>query len=84
MTVQRRRPGGVVCFPVTLLKQRNANRVIKLNFSAEKNVIRPDAFAEDWTYTFTVSPVTKNPFQRNPPAPPVDAVTRAAVLAPVR
>ncbi len=60
------------------------NRVIKLNFSAEKNVIRPDAFAEDWTYTFTVSPVTKNPFQRNPPAPPVDAVTRAAVLAPVR
>lgn len=42
-------------------------RPIKLNFSVEKNVIKPDAFAEDWTFTFTFSPVTKNPFQRDPP-----------------
>ena len=60
------------------------DQIVKLNLSAEKNVVRPDPFAEDWTLTFTVSPVVKNPFQRNPPNPPIDAVTRAAVLAPIR
>lgn len=59
-------------------------QLVKLNFSAEKNVVKPDAFAEDWTFAFTFSPVIKNPFQKNPPTPPVDAVTRAAVLAPIR
>ncbi|WP_425045221.1 hypothetical protein [Primorskyibacter sp. S87] len=59
------------------------DRIVKLNLSAEKNVVRPDTFAEDWTFTFTVSPVTKNPFQ-HAPAPPVDTVTRAAVLSPIR
>ncbi|SMP24791.1 hypothetical protein [Shimia sagamensis] len=58
-------------------------QLVKLNFSADYNMVRPDAFAEEWTYTFTVSPVVKNPFQRTPPEP-VDAVTRAAVLAPIR
>lgn len=42
-------------------------RPIKLNLSAERNVIRPDAFSEDWTFSFTISPVTSNPFQRDPP-----------------
>lgn len=51
---------------------------------AAAQVIGPDAFAEDWTYIFTFSPVTKNPFQRNPPDQPVDHVTRAALLVPVR
>ena len=60
------------------------DQIVKLNFSIEKNVVRPDAFAEDWTATFTFSPVVKNPFQPNPPAPPVDEVTRAALLSPVR
>ena len=60
------------------------SQLIKLNFSAERNVIAPDAFAEDWTFTFTFSPVVSNPFQRTPPSPPVDAATRAAVLAPIR
>lgn len=59
-------------------------RVVKFNLSAERNVIAPDAFAEDTTLTFTVSPVIANPFQPNPPQPPVDAATRAAVLAPIR
>jgi hypothetical protein len=59
-------------------------RVAKLSFSAERNVIAPDAFAEDWTYTFTFSPVTTNPFQRTPQSPPVDAATRAAAIAPIR
>lgn len=59
-------------------------QLIKLNFGAEFNAVRPDAFASDWKFTFTFSPVIKNPFQRNPPTPPVDAVTRAAVLAPIR
>ncbi|MEO9779411.1 MAG: hypothetical protein ABJH07_15470 [Sedimentitalea sp.] len=58
--------------------------IIKLNFSVERNVVRPSAFAEDWTYTFAISPVTKNPFQPNPPMSNVDDVTRAAVLAPIR
>ncbi len=59
------------------------SQLVKLSFSAERNVIAPDAFAEDWTFTFQFSPVVKNPFQRTPP-PPVDAATRAAVLAPIR
>jgi len=54
-------------------------RPIKLNFSVEKNVIRPDAFAEDWTFTFTFSPVTKNPFQRNPPVTDVSMASRDGV-----
>lgn len=61
-------------------------QLVKLNFAAEYNAVRPDAFASDWKFTFTFSPVTKNPFQRNPPTPKeqVDAVTRAAVLAPIQ
>ncbi|WP_282150751.1 hypothetical protein [Ruegeria atlantica] len=59
-------------------------QLVKFNLSAEKNIVRPNPFAEDWTVTFTFSPVVKNPFQRNPPSPPVDAATRAAVLAPTR
>ncbi|TCL09234.1 hypothetical protein BXY66_1279 [Shimia isoporae] len=58
-------------------------RVVKLNLSAEKNVVTPDPFSEDWTYTLTVSPVVKNPLQPNPPTP-VDAATRARVLAPLK
>lgn len=60
------------------------SQLVKLNFSVEKNVVKPNAFGEDMTYTFTVSPVVKNPFQRTPPSPPVDAATRAAVLAPLK
>lgn len=60
------------------------DQIVKFNLSAEKNVVRPDPFSEDWTVTFTFSPVVKNPFQRNPPAPPVDEATRAALLAPIR
>ncbi|WP_108835622.1 hypothetical protein [Tateyamaria sp. Alg231-49] len=60
------------------------NQLIKLNAGIEKSVIAPDAFASDWKYTFTFSPVISNPFQPNPPSPPVDEVTRAAVLAPIR
>lgn len=59
-------------------------RIIKLNLSAEKNIVRPDPFSEDWTVTFTFSPVVKNPFQPTPPTPPMDAATRAALLAPIR
>ncbi len=59
-------------------------QIVKFNFSVEKNIVRPDPFAEEWTLTFNVSPVTKNPFQPTPRDPPVDAVTRAAVLAPIR
>ena len=59
-------------------------RFVKLNNSAEKNVVRPDAFAEDMTYMFTFSSVTKNPFQKNPPAPTLDEATRAALLVPIR
>ncbi|MCT8159517.1 hypothetical protein [Pseudoruegeria sp. SHC-113] len=74
-------------FPIQLAVSKTTaigSQIVKLNLSAERNVIRPDDFSEDWTFTFTVSPVVKNPFQPNPPAPPVDAATRAAVLAPVR
>jgi hypothetical protein len=59
-------------------------QLVKFNLSAEKNVVRPDPYAEDWTVTFTISPVVKNSFQPNPPSPPDDAATRAAVLAPIR
>lgn len=59
-------------------------QLVKLNFSIEKNIVRPDAFAEDWTMTFTFSPVLKNPFQPNPPSPPVDKAARRAVLEPIR
>lgn len=60
------------------------DQLIKLNFAAERNVIASDSFASDWKYTFQISPVVKNPFQRNPPPPPVDDVTRAALLEPIR
>ncbi len=60
------------------------DQIVKFNLSAEKNVVAPDPFSEDWTFTFTVSPVVKNPFQPNPPAPRVDDVTRAALLKPIR
>ncbi len=59
-------------------------QLVKLNAGIEKNVIAPDSFASDWKFTFTFSPVVANPFQPNPPSPPVDAVTRTAVLAPIR
>ena len=59
-------------------------QLVKLNLGIEKNVLAPESFASDWKYTFQISPVVKNPFQRNPPAPPVDAPTRAALLAPIR
>ncbi|GIT85045.1 hypothetical protein [Roseobacter sp. OBYS 0001] len=59
-------------------------QIVKLNAGIEKNVVAPDAFASDWKFTFTFSPVIKNPFQRNPPTPPADAATRAAVLAAIR
>ncbi|MEP2783495.1 MAG: hypothetical protein ABJO67_16695 [Pseudoruegeria sp.] len=55
------------------------SRLIKLNFSVERNVIQPDAFSEDWTATFTFSPVVSNPFQKDPP-PKIDPVTRASLL----
>jgi hypothetical protein len=60
------------------------NQLVKLNAGIEKNVVTPDAFASDWKFTFTFSPVIKNPLQSNPPTPPVDAVTRTAVLSPIR
>lgn len=59
-------------------------QIVKLNAGIEKNVVAPDAFASDWKFTFTFSPVIANPFQPNPPLPEVDEVTRAAVLAPIR
>ncbi|MDW3221462.1 MAG: hypothetical protein R8G34_01010 [Paracoccaceae bacterium] len=59
-------------------------QLVKLNAGIEKNVVSPDAFASDWKVTFTFSPVISNPFQPNPPSPPVDEATRAAVLAPIR
>lgn len=59
-------------------------QLVKLNAGIEKNAIAPDAFASDWKFTFTFSPVIKNPFQANPPTPLVDEATRAAVLAPLR
>lgn len=59
-------------------------QLVKLNAGVEKNVVAPDAFASDWKFTFTFNPVISNPFQKNPPAPEVDAKTRAAVLAPIR
>lgn len=59
-------------------------QLVKLNAGIEKNVVAPDAFASDWKLTFTFSPVIGNPFQPNPPAPEVDAATRAAVLVPIR
>lgn len=59
-------------------------QLVKLNAGIEKNVVAQEAFPSDWKFTFTFSPVISNPFQPNPPAPEVDAVTRAAVLAPIR
>ena len=59
-------------------------QLVKLNAGIERNVVAPDAFASDWKLTFTFSPVIGNPFQPNPPAPELDAATRAAVLAPIR
>lgn len=58
-------------------------QLVKLNFSIERNVERPNAFAEEWTATFTFSPVVRNPFQKNPPER-VDAAARAEVLRPIR
>ena len=60
------------------------NQIVKLNAGIEKNVVAPDDFASDWKFTLSFSPVIGNPFQPNPPSPPVDAVTRASVLAPIR
>ena len=57
---------------------------VKLNAGIEKNVVAPDDLASDWKFTLSFSPVIGNPFQPNPPSPPVDAVTRACVLAPIR
>lgn len=73
--------------PIQLAVAKTAvfgEQVVKFNLSAERNVVAPDAFSEDATIAFTVSPVTANPFQPNPPSAPVDAATRAAVLAPIR
>jgi hypothetical protein len=77
--------GWTVPFGVQVTKTTApGNQLIKLNAGIEKIVIATDAFAEDWTFTFQVSPVTSNPFQRTPPPAPVDEATRAAVLAPIR
>jgi len=76
-----------VPFGLTLAKTTAiGSQLVKLNLAAEYNAVRPDAFASDWKFTFSFSPVVKNPFQRNPPVPKseTDAVTRAAVLAPIR
>lgn len=40
------------------------SQLVKLNAGIEYNAVRPDAFASDWKFTFTFSPVAKNPFQR--------------------
>lgn len=40
------------------------NQLVKINAGIEYNVVRPDAFASDWKFTFTFSPVVKNPFQK--------------------
>ena len=37
---------------------------IKFNASIEYAAIRPDSFGPEWKFTFTVSPVVKNPFDR--------------------
>ncbi len=60
------------------------NRIVKLNFPVEKNVVKPDSFSEDRTFTSTFGPVVKNPLQPNPPSPPLDEVTRSALLTPIR
>lgn len=75
-------PFGLQAAKTTVL----GKQLVKLNAGIEYNAVRPDAFASDWKFTFQISPVTKNPFQRNPPVPepPADVVTRAAVLAPIR
>ncbi len=39
-------------------------KLVKLNLAAEYNAVRPDTFGSDWKFTFTFSPVVKNPFQR--------------------
>lgn len=58
-------------------------QLVKLNWSIERNVVRPDSFSEDWTFTFTFSPVVKNPFQRTPKQRPIDAATRLSILKPL-
>ncbi|GAB5512160.1 MAG: transporter [Hyphomicrobiales bacterium] len=60
------------------------NQLVKLTAGIERNVVAPDAFASDWKFTFTFSPVISNPLQPNPPTPPMDAATRAAVLEPLK
>lgn len=72
-------PFGVQVAKITSI----GKQIIKLNVGLEKNVVAPDPLASDWKFTFTFSPVIANPFQPNPPSPPVDAATRAAVLAPI-
>ena len=37
---------------------------IKFSGALEYNVIRPEAFTPEWKFTFTVTPVVKNPFVR--------------------
>lgn len=77
--------GWTVPFGVQVAKTTAIGKqLIKMNAGIENNVVAPDAFASDWKFTFTFSPVIKNPLQPNPPTPPVDEVTRAAVLAPIR
>ena len=80
-------PGQEWTVPIQLALAKTTaigKQLVKFNLSAEKNIVRPDPFAEDWTVTFTFSPVVKNPFQPSPTSPPFDAATRAAVLAPIR
>lgn len=74
-----------VPFGIQLAKTTSiGNQLVKMNAGIEKNAVAPDAFASDWKFTFTFSPVIGNPFQPTPPAPEIDAATRAAVLAPIR
>lgn len=73
-------PFGVSVAKVTAI----GKQLVKLNFGAEYNAVRPDAFASDWKFTFTFSPVVKNPFQKNPPTSEPNTVNRAAVMAPIR
>ncbi len=59
-------------------------QLIKFNVSIERNVVRPDAFAEEWTTTFTFSPVISNPFQKNPPKPVGEAARAQLIKQPIR
>ncbi|MEM0947347.1 MAG: hypothetical protein AAGK37_08075 [Pseudomonadota bacterium] len=58
----------------------SGTQVVKFNLLAERNVVAPDAFAEDTTFMPTISPVATNPLQRTLPRP----VDRAMRLTPIR